>query len=52
MQEYTAINDFSAYIWSAWGVAGALLLAIWRASDGLLRRQTALLARLEAEEKA
>jgi len=47
-----AINDFAAYIWAAWGIAGALLLAIWRTSDSLLRRQAALLAKLEAEGKS
>jgi heme exporter protein D len=52
VQEYFPMGDFAAYIWSAWGIAGALLLAIWRTSDGLLRRQMALLATLEAEEKS
>ncbi len=46
-----AISDFAAYIWAAWGIAGALLLAIWRTSDGLLRRQAVLLAKLESEGK-
>lgn len=52
MEDYAAIKDFSAYIWTAWGIAGALLLAIWRTSDSLLRRQAALLAKLEAEGKS
>lgn len=51
MEAAWAINDFAAYIWAAWGIAGVLLLAIWRMSDSLLRRQAALLAKLEAEDK-
>ncbi len=46
-----AASEFAGYIWAAWGIAGALMLAIWRMSDSLLRRQATLLAKLEAEEK-
>ena len=45
------IDGYWGYIWSAWGIAGALLLAIWAASARMLRRQQALLAALQSAEK-
>ncbi len=45
------MDGYAAYVWSAWGIAGLLMLAIWSASAGLVRRQAALLATLEAAGK-
>ncbi len=50
MQEYMAMDGYAAYIWSAWAIAGALMLALWAASARTLRRQAALLAALLAAE--
>lgn len=50
MAEYMAMDGYVAYVWSAWSIAGLLLLAIWATSARLLRDQTALLARLEASD--
>ncbi|MFZ5836489.1 MAG: heme exporter protein CcmD [Pseudomonadota bacterium] len=48
MAEYMAMDGYAAYIWSAWTIAGLLLLAIWAASARELRHQASLLARQEA----
>lgn len=51
MAEYLATDGYAAYIWSAWGIAATLMLAIWGLSMRELRHQAALLAGLEAAEK-
>ncbi|MSP43860.1 MAG: hypothetical protein EXR08_10960 [Alphaproteobacteria bacterium] len=50
MQDYTAIQDCAAFIWTAWGVAGALMLALWGSSVSLLRRGNEQIAALEAAQ--
>jgi len=50
MAEYMAMDGYVAYIWSAWSIAGLLLLAIWATSARKLRYQAALLAQLEAPD--
>jgi heme exporter protein D len=47
VEEYAAIRDYAAFIWTAWGIAGALMLAIWGSSASMLRRRRAQLAMLE-----
>jgi heme exporter protein D len=42
------MGRFAVYIWTAWGVAGSLMLVIWALSARFLRSQSALVAMLEA----
>ena len=50
MEEYAAIRDYTVFIWAAWGVAAALMLAIWGSSAGMLRRRKVELAILESAQ--
>lgn len=50
MQDYAAIRDYAAFIWTAWGIAGALMLALWGSSASLLRRGNEQIAALETAQ--
>jgi len=47
MMEFFAMGGFAAFVWPAWGVAAALLLALAMASSHALRREQRLLAKLQ-----
>lgn len=48
MSEFPDMGRFALYIWTAWGIAGGLMLIIWALSARFLRAQSALAAMLES----
>lgn len=47
MMEFFAMGGYGAFVWSAWGTAFVLLLALAAASISSLRHKRQLLAKLE-----
>lgn len=48
MTGFPDMGRFAFYIWTAWGIAGGLMLVIWVLSARYLRTQSALVTSLES----